>query len=72
VIYVAGADVYEKDKLGGLSLTMEDLKERDRVIKEEFIDFKIPVGVVLAGGYAMDIKDTVEIHASTAIAFLND
>ncbi|MEA3506528.1 MAG: histone deacetylase [Elusimicrobiota bacterium] len=72
VIYVAGSDVYKKDKLGGLDLTMEDIAARDRIIKEEFYDSQIPVAVVLAGGYAQDLNDTVKIHAAAAVTFLDD
>ncbi len=72
VIYVAGSDLYEKDKLGGLSLSKEDINRRDRIIKKEFYDCEIPVAIVLAGGYAMNMKDTVGIHSDTARIFLND
>jgi acetoin utilization deacetylase AcuC-like enzyme len=72
VIYVAGSDVYKKDKLGGLNLTIEDIAARDRVIKEAFYDSGIPVAVVLAGGYAQDLEDTVKIHSAAAITFLDD
>ncbi|MCX6569177.1 MAG: histone deacetylase [Candidatus Aminicenantes bacterium] len=65
VIYLAGADPYEKDQLGGLSLTKAGLKERDKVVIENARRLGIPVAVVLAGGYAAEIKDTVDIHLNT-------
>ncbi len=65
VLYLAGADPYEKDQLGGLSLTKAGLKERDKVVIENARRLGIPVAVVLAGGYAAEIKDTVEIHLNT-------
>lgn len=65
VLYVAGADPYKFDQLGGLKLTKEGLRERDRIVMEEAINLSIPVAVVLAGGYAYDVEDTVEIHFNT-------
>lgn len=65
VIYVAGADPYENDQLGGLALTINGLKERDRLVFGFARKEKIPIACVLAGGYAVDIKDTVEIHTNT-------
>jgi acetoin utilization deacetylase AcuC-like enzyme len=65
VIYLAGADPYGKDQLGGLDLTLDGLKERDRIVIEEARKLRIPVAVVLAGGYAAEIEDTVAIHINT-------
>lgn len=65
VLYLAGADPYEKDQLGGLKLTKDGLKERDKVVIGEARALGIPVAVVLAGGYASDIEDTVDIHLNT-------
>jgi acetoin utilization deacetylase AcuC-like enzyme len=65
VIYLAGADPYEKDQLGGLALTKAGLKERDKLVIENARRLGIPVAVVLAGGYALEIKDTVDIHLNT-------
>jgi acetoin utilization deacetylase AcuC-like enzyme len=65
VLYLAGADPYEKDQLGGLSLTKAGLKERDKVVIENARRLGIPVAVVMAGGYAAEIKDTVDIHLNT-------
>jgi acetoin utilization deacetylase AcuC-like enzyme len=66
LMYVAGADPYCQDQLGGLSLTLEGLKARDRLVLEEALQGGIPVAIVLAGGYAIDLEDTVAIHVNTA------
>lgn len=63
IFYVAGVDPYEHDRLGGLSLTKEGMKERDRVIRD-FLP-GIPRCTVLAGGYALDPMDTVDLHVQT-------
>jgi acetoin utilization deacetylase AcuC-like enzyme len=68
VIYVAGADPFYSDQLGGLSLTFEGLAERDRLVLWTALQHKIPVAVVLAGGYAESVEDTITIHANTARA----
>lgn len=68
VLYVAGADPYCEDQLGGLSLTFEGLKERDHLVIYGALAHDIPVAIVLAGGYAQSVEDTVTIHANTALA----
>jgi acetoin utilization deacetylase AcuC-like enzyme len=68
IFYLAGADPYREDQLGGLSLTMEGLKERDRVVFETALGLSVPVVVTLAGGYARNTGDTVMIHCNTARA----
>ena len=65
VFYLAGADPYEKDQLGGLRLTKDGLKERGEIIIGQARRLKIPVAVLLAGGYAHDVQDTVAIHLNT-------
>ena len=64
-VYLAGADPYREDQLGGLGLTLEGLWQRDRLVFETFAARKVPVAVVLAGGYALRPDDTVEIHCGT-------
>jgi acetoin utilization deacetylase AcuC-like enzyme len=66
LLYVAGADPYAEDQLGGLSLTLEGLMERDRMVLRTALTQGIPVAVVLAGGYAQSVEDTITIHANTA------
>lgn len=68
VIYVAGADPYREDQLGGLSLTMEGLTARDRFVFSLLRERKVPVAVTLAGGYARNVEDTVTIHVNTVKA----
>jgi acetoin utilization deacetylase AcuC-like enzyme len=65
VIYVAGADPYRGDQLGGLDMTIEGLRERDAIVIGEARKLKVPVAVVLAGGYASKVEDTVAIHLNT-------
>jgi acetoin utilization deacetylase AcuC-like enzyme len=66
--YVAGADPYREDQLGGLSLTIEGLKKRDELVFRAAKARGIPVMVTLAGGYARQVEDTVTIHCNTVIA----
>ena len=66
--YVAGADPYREDQLGGLSLTIEGLKERDELVFRVARTRNIPVMVTFAGGYAQKLEDTVTIHSNTVIA----
>lgn len=66
--YIAGADPYREDQLGGLSLTIEGLKKRDELVFRVAKARGIPVMVTLAGGYARKIDDTVTIHCNTVIA----
>lgn len=65
ILYVAGADPYKDDQLGGLALSKEGLKQRDGFIFTLAKDKDIPLAVVLGGGYARNISDTVEIHCNT-------
>jgi len=67
MVYVAGADPYEGDKLGTLQLSKEGLKERDTIVIQSARERDIPVAVVLAGGYAANTMDTVEIHVNTCL-----
>ena len=66
--YVAGADPYREDQLGGLALTIDGLKKRDELVFRVARTRGIPVMVTLAGGYARNIEDTVTIHTNTVIA----
>jgi acetoin utilization deacetylase AcuC-like enzyme len=68
VFYLAGADPYREDQLGGLSLTIDGLHRRDQLVFETALAQSVPVAVVLAGGYARDTDDTVTIHCNTAKA----
>lgn len=66
LFYVAGADPYCQDQLGGLNLTLDGLRERDRLVFELAARERVPVVVTLAGGYAVELNDTVRIHTGTA------
>jgi acetoin utilization deacetylase AcuC-like enzyme len=63
--YLAGADPYADDQLGGLALTQDGLRRRDERVIGELHRAGIAVAIVLAGGYARRLEDTVAIHAST-------
>lgn len=65
VIYLAGADPYRHDQLGGLGLTLEGLRRRDRMVFEGARERGVAVAALLAGGYARWPEDTVRIHAAT-------
>ena len=64
-VYLAGADPFERDQLGGLRLTKAGLRERDRLVIAASRRAGVPLVTVLAGGYARDVRDTVDIHAAT-------
>ncbi len=68
IFYVAGADPYDQDQLGGLALTMEGLKARDRIVLAGALRKGVPVVVTLGGGYAVSLDDTVAIHTNTVKA----
>lgn len=65
VYYLAGADPFVGDKYGHMALTKAGLLERDRHVLQRCLAEKLPVVTVMAGGYARNIADTVEIHAAT-------
>jgi len=65
IFYVAGADPYREDQLGGLRLSLEGLEKRDRLVFQKARAKEIPVAVTLAGGYAIHLEDTVQIHTNT-------
>lgn len=66
--YIAGADPYCEDQLGGLLLTVEGLKKRDELVFRVAQTRDIPIMVTFAGGYARNVEDTVTIHTNTIIA----
>ena len=65
--YLAGADPWEGDRLGRLALTKPGLLARDTLVLDTLRGAGLPVAVVLAGGYAPDIEDTVDINFATAL-----
>jgi len=68
ICYVAGADPYKEDQLGGLSLTIEGLKRRDELVFRAAYARDVPLMVTYAGGYAQKVDDTVTIHCNTVLA----
>jgi acetoin utilization deacetylase AcuC-like enzyme len=64
-IFLAGADPFEGDGLGRLGVSKVGLSERDRIVFERCGDVGVPVAVVMGGGYALRIEDTVDIHFAT-------
>jgi len=68
IFYLAGADPYREDQLGGLALTLEGLRERDRIVFSMAREHNVPVAVTLAGGYARNVEDTIAIHVGTVRA----
>ncbi len=71
LFYVAGADPYREDQLGGLALTMDGLAQRDAMVFDYSRRNRVPVAITLAGGYARQVGDTVKIHANTILAARN-
>lgn len=65
LFYVAGADPYREDQLGGLALTMEGLARRDALVFDYAKRNGVPAAMTLAGGYARNVDDTVQIHVGT-------
>jgi acetoin utilization deacetylase AcuC-like enzyme len=68
LFYVAGADPYREDQLGGLKLTMEGLARRDALVFDYARRHGVPVAITQAGGYAKQVVDTVRIHVGTILA----
>ncbi len=68
ICYIAGADPFREDQLGGLALTIDGLKKRDELVFRVAKSQGIPVMVTYAGGYAQRVEDTVTIHSNTVIA----
>ena len=66
VVYLAGADPHENDRLGRLALTFDGLARRDAFVLEQVREVGLPVAVTIAGGYGRSIDDTVRVHATTA------
>jgi acetoin utilization deacetylase AcuC-like enzyme len=70
ILYVAGADPWEGDRLGRLALTKDGLRARDERVFAHARRHATPIAMTLAGGYAPDVTDTVDIHAATVAAAL--
>ncbi|HSW38526.1 MAG TPA: histone deacetylase [Acidobacteriota bacterium] len=70
VHYQAGADPYKGDLLGGLSLSIEGIRKRDRMVLERTASLGIPTILTFGGGYAESFDDLVQIHANTVLTAL--
>jgi len=67
LLYIAGADPYEGDRLGRLAVSRAGLLERDRRVLAAAAADGVPVGIVCGGGYCADVGQIVEIHAATML-----
>jgi acetoin utilization deacetylase AcuC-like enzyme len=65
VVYLAGADPHEGDRLGRLRLSFDGLRRRDWMVLESCREVGLPVCVTIAGGYGRDVRDTVRVHVNT-------
>jgi len=65
VIYLAGADSHEGDRLGRLRLTFAGLARRDVMVLDACREVGIPVAITIAGGYGRNIEDSVQVHVNT-------
>lgn len=65
LIYLAGADPHEADRLGRLNLTFDGLKARDQRVFAFAKSLGVGVAVTMAGGYGTDINNTVAVHVQT-------
>ncbi len=65
LIYLAGADPHEGDRLGRLKLTLDGLAARDHMVLDRARERDIPVALAMAGGYGKNIQDTVAVHVQT-------
>lgn len=67
-IYLAGADPYREDRLGRLALTKQGLAARDAMVIDACLRHDLPLAISMAGGYAADVADIVDIHCATVLA----
>jgi acetoin utilization deacetylase AcuC-like enzyme len=65
VVYLAGADPHERDRLGRLKLTFDGLERRDAMVLEACRERGVPVAITIAGGYGVDVRETVAVHLAT-------
>jgi len=72
VFYLAGADPFKEDQLGSLLLTHDGFHRRDDMVIGTFCGAKVPLCVVLAGGYSHDVADTVRIHYNTCLRLFDE
>jgi acetoin utilization deacetylase AcuC-like enzyme len=62
VLYDAGVDIYEEDKLGRLKISEKGIRQRDRFVLNRCVDLDIPVAGVIGGGYDKDVDALARRH----------
>jgi acetoin utilization deacetylase AcuC-like enzyme len=65
LIYLAGADPHEDDRLGRLNISKEGMRLRDETVLQFALDKRLPIAISMAGGYGKEIESTVDIHFQT-------
>jgi acetoin utilization deacetylase AcuC-like enzyme len=65
IVYLAGADPHEGDRLGKLSISKDGMRQRDEYVFQYGLDRQIPIAFSMAGGYGKEIESTVDIHLQT-------
>lgn len=70
IIYLAGADPHEGDRLGRLNISKEGLRMRDALVFEFAQTRNLPVAISMAGGYGKEIESTVDIYFQTIMTAL--
>lgn len=65
IIFLAGADPHEGDRLGRLNISSEGMKLRDELVLQYALNRKLPIAISMAGGYGKEIESTVDIHFQT-------
>ncbi len=65
LIYLAGADPHERDRLGRLSLSFDGLEARDRRVFDWAFQRRVPLAFAMAGGYGRVLEDTVQVQVNT-------
>jgi len=65
IIYLAGADPHEDDRLGKLKLSKDGMQKRDEMVFQYAIEHQMPVAFSMAGGYGKNIQSTVDLHFQT-------
>ena len=70
IIYLAGADPHEGDRLGKLSISTDGMRQRDECVFKFGLDREIPIAFSMAGGYGKEIQSTVDVHFQTIVTAL--
>jgi acetoin utilization deacetylase AcuC-like enzyme len=68
VLYLAGADPFAGDRLGRLAVSKQGLLQRDQLVMQRCKAEGVPLSIAMAGGYADEIDDIVDIHVATVLA----